>query len=182
MENQENAVVQIFQSERPKLLNYVRKWLNDAGERDAEDVVQDVMLSVIDNIDLAKPIENILAYIYRSIKNRIIDYYRKSKEKQVHFEDIVDEMSGNTLADILSDARYDTHNEIEKREIKEKIFKAVDRLKPELKAVWIATEIEEYTFEDLSLLWRKPIGTLLAQKHRAVLVLREELKEYKKEL
>ncbi len=180
-ESQALQLTRVFQSEHPKLINYVRKWLKDAGERDAEDIIQDVMLSVYDNLDPAMPIGNILAYIYRSIKNRIVDYYRKIKEKPVYFEDALDEMGGNTLADILADTRYDTHSEAEKKEIFDRIFKAVDHLKPEQKAIWIATEIENYSFDELSVFWQKPIGTLLAQKHRAVLALREELTDLKKE-
>jgi RNA polymerase sigma factor (sigma-70 family) len=172
-----NAVAVFFQKERPKLINFVRKRLSDTEDRDAEDVVQDVMLNIMNNPDPLATIENVAAYVYRSIKNRIVDHYRKRKERLVHFEDVIDAISGDTMALFLADARYDTHNEVEKKEIREKIMKAIDKLKPEQKAVWTATELEGFTFDELSILWQEPIGTLLARKHRATAVLKEKLKD-----
>jgi RNA polymerase sigma factor (sigma-70 family) len=171
------AITDFYNKERPKLLGYIRKLLSDSTDRDAEDLVQDVMLSLYgrDEEDTAEEVENIASYIYSALKNRIVDAYRKKKNKQIYFEDVVDTVSGFTLADILADAKYDTHSEVEKKDIIQKIYKAVDKLKPEQKAVWIATEIEGYTFEELSLLWQAPLGTLLARKHRAVLRLRKLL-------
>lgn len=158
------------------MVGYTRKLLKDATDRDAEDLVQDVMLSLYDrDDDDVVSIEHVGSYVYSSIRNRVIDAYRSKKNKHIHFEDIADTLTGFTLAEILSDKRYDTHNEMEKKEIVERIYKAVDKLKPEQKAVWIATEIEGYTFEELSLLWQTPLGTLLARKHRAVLRLRKLL-------
>lgn len=171
------AIATFYETEQPKLVNFVKKRLKNAGERDAEDIVQDVMLAFLNNIDPLKPIENIAGYFYQSLKNRIVDHYRRRKGEIVSFDEALDEMGGNTLADILADVRYDTYGEFEKKMVMESIFKAVDRLKPDQKAVWIATEIDEYTFEELSLFWNEPIGTLLARKHRAVIELRKRLKD-----
>lgn len=171
-----------YQTERHKLVGFIRKRLNDTTERDAEDLIQDVMLSLYgreEDEDEDMPIENIGSYIYSSLKNRIIDAYRNKKNKHIHFDDIADSVSGYTLAEILSDKRYDTHNEVEKNEIINGIYKAVDKLKPDQKAVWIATEMEGRSFEEIAHLWQTPIGTLLARKHRAVLRLRKLLEALK---
>jgi RNA polymerase sigma factor (sigma-70 family) len=172
-----NAVAVFFQKERPKLINFVRKRLDDTEDRDAEDVVQDVMLSIVNNLSFLAPVENMAAYVYRAIKNRIVDHYRKRKERLVHFEDVIDAISGDTMAEFLADVHYDTHNEVEKKEIRDRIMKAIDRLKPDQKAVWTATELEGFTFDELSILWQEPIGTLLARKHRATAILRQKLKD-----
>jgi len=57
----------------------------------------------------------------------------------------------------------------------------MDRLNINERAVVIATEIEGFTFKELSEMWDVPLGTLLAQKSRALAKLRESLplKEYK---
>lgn len=175
------AITDFYKKERPKLLGYIRKLLRDSTDRDAEDLVQDVMLTLYDRDEdeNAVTIGNLASYVYGAVKNRIIDSYRKKKNKPVYFEDVVDTVTGFTLSDILSDTKYDTHSEVEKKDIIQKIYKAVDKLNPEQKSVWIATEIEGYTFEELSLLWQTPLGTLLARKHRAVLRLRKLLAHLK---
>jgi DNA-directed RNA polymerase specialized sigma24 family protein len=43
--------------------------------------------------------------------------------------------------------------------------------------VWIATEIDGYTFRELSKEWGLPMGTLLVRKHRAVAALQKELRD-----
>lgn len=175
------VITDFYSKERPKLVGYIRKLLKDSSDRDAEDIVQDVMLNLVDRDgdDSANIIEDITSYVYGALKNRIIDSYRKKKNKSLHFEELADTVTGYTLADILSDIKYDTHTRVEKKEINRRIYEAVDRLNTDQKAVWIATEMDGYSFEELSVLWQVPLGTLLARKHRAVLRLRTMLKDLK---
>ena len=180
MDKEKQKLSDFFRKEYQKLIHYVRKLLKDSGERNADDIIQDVMVSIYEKTDPLISIENIGAYIYRSLYHKIVDQYRKKKDKPLHFEDVMNPQSGETLSDILADTHYDTHSTAEKNEIKERIFKAVDHLKPDQKAVWIAVEIEGYTFDELSLLWQEPIGTLLARKYRASRVLRKKLEVFKK--
>ena len=185
MANKKKELTDFYQKERPKLVGYIRKWLNDSNDRDAEDTVQDVMLSLYgredreDDDDEEESISNNGSYIYSSLKNRVIDAYRNKKNRHIRFDDIADTVSGYTLSEILSDARYDTHNAIEKKYIIGRICQAVDKLNPEQKAIWIATEMEGQSFDELAELWDTPIGTLLARKHRAVQKLRKLLSDLK---
>lgn len=166
-----------FDTEKGKLVHFIRKEIKDVAERDAEDILQDVMLSMLNSVDPNKKIENLTAYIYRSIRNRIIDLYRKPKV-EVSMDDTLQTDEGYTLADILSDMRYDTHTIMEKKDIERRIFEAVDRLKPDQRAIWVSTEMDGHTFEELSVLWGESIGTLLSRKHRATEKLRKALKDF----
>ena len=69
-----------FTREQKKLVNYVHRLIKDTSEMDAEDIVQDVMLNLFDTADITAPIENLSAYVYRSIYNRVVDRY-------LHLED-----------------------------------------------------------------------------------------------
>jgi RNA polymerase sigma factor (sigma-70 family) len=83
------------------------------------------------------------------------------------------------LSDVLHDIRYDTFSEVEKNEIREKLFKAIDSLKNEEKALIIATEFEGESFKELSEKWDEPLGTLLSRKSRALNKLKKILNQYK---
>ena len=171
--NLAKSIVDFFLSQKGKILHFIRKNLRDSAERDAEDILQDVMLYILESADPAAPIENLAAYVYRSIRNRIIDQYRKPVKTLS-----LDENSGGSapaLSEILSDLRYDTHNDAERREIMERIYKALDELPPEQKAVWTAVELENWHFDELAAMWDEPLGTLLARKHRASAALRSKL-------
>lgn len=171
-------IVDFFQARKGQLLHYIRKNLRDSAERDAEDILQDVMLYILESSDPADPIENLAAYVYRSVRNRIIDQYRKpGKTVSLDAPSVSDDKPA--LSEILADLRYDTHNEVERREIMERIYEALDELPVEQKAVWAAIELEDRHFEELSILWEEPIGTLLARKHRATAALRKKLNDLK---
>jgi RNA polymerase sigma-70 factor (ECF subfamily) len=175
-EKQRKKIAEFFAKEKNRLVNYVRRWIQDTAERDGEDIVQDVMLNIFDSTDVTAPIENLAAYVYRSLYNRAVDMLRKSR-RTVSLDTQIDGNADRTFLDVLSDVRYDAHIEIQKKELRARIFKAVDRLKPGLRAVFIATEFEGRTFRELSDTWDVPIGTLLSRKHRAVSKVKSALED-----
>jgi RNA polymerase sigma-70 factor (ECF subfamily) len=153
---------QFFRQEYSGLVRFVRRLIDDAADRDAEDIVQDVMLGIFDKADVTAPIENLAAYVYRSLRNRVIDIFRKK-------EDAV------PLPDVIPDAGSDTDLRVERKELMEIVFQVVDSLPEDQRAVLIATEWEGWSFRELSEKWRVPIGTLLARKSRAVQHVRKKL-------
>jgi RNA polymerase sigma factor (sigma-70 family) len=136
--------------------------IDDAGDRDAEDIVQDVMLSIFDKADVTIPIENLAAYVYRSLRNKVIDIFRKREEIL-------------SLSDVIGDAKSDTEKVVERKELMDFVFRAIDSLPDVQRAVLIATEFEGWSFRELSEVWEIPIGTLLARKSRALQHIRKKL-------
>ena len=155
---------EFFQKEYFRLVRYVRRLIDDAGDRDAEDIVQDVMLSIFDKADVTIPIENLAAYVYRSLRNKVIDIFRKREEIL-------------SLSDVIGDARSDTERVVERKELMDFVFRAIDSLPDVQRAVLIATENEGWSFRELSEEWEIPIGTLLARKSRALQHIRKKLTE-----
>jgi RNA polymerase sigma-70 factor (ECF subfamily) len=155
-----------FQSEYQKLLNFVRKNLEERFfGASPEDIVQDVALGLINRLDLDTQVGNLSAYIYRSIKNRIIDSQKKP-QRNVSIEDFGDQEKGNYLLNTISN---ETDEETAYRDIDPvRLKEAIGQLRPDEQAVIIATEFEERSYEDLSDEWEVPVGTLLSRKHRAL--------------
>lgn len=174
-----NKVEEYFIVQKGRLLHYIRSNLKINGARDAEDLLQDVMLGILEKITPSDDITNLGGYVYRSIKNRLIDSYRSNKEELSLNSEINEEK--HTLLDIMADLRYDTHLEADKTILREKIFNAVDKLNNDMKAVWCAVELESHTYQELSVMWDVPLGTLLSRKRRADLKLREMLSELRSE-
>jgi RNA polymerase sigma factor (sigma-70 family) len=153
---------EFFRRERSRLVRYVGRLIDDAADREAEDIVQDVMLGVFDRADITIPIENLSAYIYQAIRNKIVDIFRKKKQ-------VI------PLPDEVRDAGSSTEDVVEKKELVDYVHQAIDSLSPESRAVVIATEFEGRTFRELSEEWNIPIGTLLARKSRALQQMRDKL-------
>jgi RNA polymerase sigma-70 factor (ECF subfamily) len=73
------AVAEFFREEHGRLVGFVRGWLDDIAAEEAEDIIQDVALNLFDRADIMAPIRDLSAYVYRSLKNRIVDYFRRKK-------------------------------------------------------------------------------------------------------
>ncbi len=162
-ETQKKRIASFISAEWSRLVSYVRGRIADAAERDAEDVVQDVIERLLETEEMGSPIVDLSAYLYRSLRNRVIDLYRKPKRTT---EEVPEE---------LSDLRFEASEGLDREEAREALFDAIEELPPAQREVLVATELEGRSFKDLAQEWKTPIGTLLARKHRAMHALRETL-------
>ncbi len=162
-DTQKKRIADFLAAEWHRLVGYVRSWIEDSADRDAEDIVQDVVTGIFEKADVTAPIADLAAYFYRSLRNRIVDAYRAAPKKTV------------ALTEPVLDERYEASLQAEWKENRERLFNAIDALVPAQKAVLVATELEGRSFRELSEEWDVPIGTLLARKHRAIHALRKAL-------
>lgn len=172
-----NRVFEFFAKEHKKFKNYVQRKIQSISDMDAEDIVGEVMLSLFNKAEISGNIENLAAYVYRSLYNKSIDYLRKNS-RTVSLQSCINEDGETTLMEFLTDISTNVYNETEKKEFLNKLVEAIGNLEPRQRAVFVATEIKGQTFRELSDQWNEPIGTLLSRKCRAVRVLRETLKDY----
>ena len=63
----DNDVRSIIATERQRFVHYVRSLIRETAEMDAEDVVHDVIISILERADLVRP-DFLLAYIFRSLR------------------------------------------------------------------------------------------------------------------
>lgn len=157
--------------ERKKLVGYVKTLLRETGSMDAEDLVQDVVLRLLERRNSANSIENTSAYLYRSLRNRVIDYQRA--QKPVQSADTPLSESGETLLDLLKDYRPDALELLQTEQGKIELFEALDRLSEIEKQVVIAHELEGTSFKHMTNAWSIPQNTLISHKSRAMQKLRK---------
>lgn len=176
-ESEKSMVARFFAEEGKKLLRYVRGKLRRMDEMDAEDIVADVMLHMLEKAGFTSHIESFPAYVYRALRNRVVDYQRSLKNT-ISLDNCVDEDGEIALIDLLADESSSVTGQVERREFFRKLGQALDRLEAKQRAVFLATEFAGKSFKSLSMEWGEPIGTLLSRKSRAVKVLRKALKDY----
>jgi RNA polymerase sigma factor (sigma-70 family) len=175
-ETWQSKAVAFVAKEREKLVSYVRRLIDDAADRDGEDIVQDIILNIFNRSDVSEPIEHLTAYIYQSIRNRVTDYLRKRKET-LSLDAEFSEGDDLRLRDVLRDTGCDPENEELRLDIRRRLFAALDALEEDQRAVVIATEFEGHTIRSLAESWHVPVGTLLARRSRALSRIRKALAE-----
>ena len=163
-----------FNDEYHSLKTYTQSRIDDASDRDAEDIVQDVALKLFSRPDTASPIHNIAGFVYNSIRNRIIDIMRTKKD-QVHIEN---EMENRLIA--FTELFYGKSDNSYSEDMKLALKKAIINLKPVYRNSIKAIDFEGLTYKEVSLETGIPTGTLMSQRHRAIAILFKEL-ETKKE-
>jgi len=159
----------IIESDRQRFIYYVRTLLKGSAQEDAEDVVHDVLIKILDRPDLPAP-EFLLAYIYRSLKNRVIDYLRTRKP----MTSLDTDTEAGSLIDLLRDSGPDGLAVLLSQERSKVLFEALETLGEMEKRVIIAHEFEGIPFKTLSQMWDIPLNTLLSHKSRAM----NKLKKY----
>ena len=156
--------------ERGKLLNYIRSRI--ANFEDAEDILQDVLVQAVKNMNVAQPIDNIMAWLYTAARNRIVDWYRKKKNRTVSLHSEEDDLS---LEDLLFDSGINVERDYIRSVVMETIFESLDALPEEQREVFILQAVEGRTFREISDAAGVSINTLLARKRYAVKFLRKRL-------
>lgn len=173
VEKEHKGLKSFISSEYRNLVSYVRRYFNENYyDISAEDIVQDVAVNVFSKLDFDAHVENIAGYVYRSIRNRIIDFQRK-KRKEILFEKFTGNDGEDHFSENISEASEFFFNEIDDDKFYASMQEALNKLSPNQQMVFVATEIDGFTFEELSDQLEIPIGTLLSWKHRGVKKLKE---------
>jgi RNA polymerase sigma factor (sigma-70 family) len=164
---------------RPRLLNFIRRRVST--DEDAEDILQDVFFQFLSNNSVAQPIEQLSAWLYTVARNRIIDWYRKRKQK---VESPMDEETGlpMNLEEILFDPSDEPDRVLFRGAVWDALAEALEDLPEEQSEVFMLHELEGRSFKEIAELTGENINTLLSRKRYAVLALRKALQEMYNEL
>ncbi len=165
-----NNLRTFFNDEYHSLKAYAKSKIDNAADRDAEDIVQDVALNLFSRANNSSPINNIAGFVYNSLKNKIIDILRVKRERI----EIENELETRLIefTELLYGKSDNTYSEKMKNELK----KAITNLKPHYKKIIIAIDFEGFTYKEISAETGIPTGTLMSRRHRAISLLFNELK------
>ena len=172
---QNRRLSDVITREQARLRQFIRARVR--SDSDAEDIFQEVFYEFVDAYRLAKPLEQVGAWLFRVARNRITDLFRRTNsasseasgsrrsqgEDARNWEDLL------PSPDAGPDALY------ARKLLLEELSAAVDELPKEQREVFIANELEGRTFKSLSEETGVSVNTLLSRKRYAVLHLRRRL-------
>jgi len=171
-------IEELFRNDRKKYLGFIRQRVR--SQEEAEDILQDVFTNVLAaSQDVHKPIENIASWVFTSVRNRIIDSYRKKRTD--NFSDIgssTEKSDGlENVERFLGDFSFNPESDLVRKTIWEAVLAGLEELPIEQKDVFIKNEFEGVSFREMSEESGVNINTLLARKRYAVLHLRKRLQD-----
>jgi len=173
--DQDRRISEAVEQQRGRLRNFIRSRVPDPS--DAEDILQDVFYELVAAYRLAKPIEQLGAWLFRVARNRIIDRFRKQKPEASSVGGRAGDENTLSLEDLLPSPDAGPETVFVRNVLMDEIGEALAELPPEQREVFIANEIEGRTFAEIAEETGTSINTLLSRKRYAVLHLRRHLRE-----
>ena len=153
-----------------KLLRYVLR-ISNIKKEDAEDLLQEVFIKVYQNLNEFDQKLKFSSWIYRITHNVVIDNFRKIKARP-EIANLDQEINDRVLENIKSDFDITRETDIKYlRDVMEKVLKKIDR---KYKEVLVLRFFEDKSYEEMSDILKKPIGTISTLINRAKKQLRKE--------
>ena len=172
---QDQLLSQAMERDRPRLRNFIRKHVADTS--DAEDILQDVFYELLEAYRLAKPVEQVTAWLFRVARNRIIDLFRRRRSGSLNeLASRAEEDGSLFLVELLPSPDADPGAAYAQGLILDELDDALEELPATQRDVFLAHEIEGRSFKEISAETGLSINTLLSRKHYAVLHLRRRLR------
>jgi RNA polymerase sigma factor (sigma-70 family) len=177
MSLKEQHISETYESEKGRLTGFIRKRVS--SDEDAEDISQDVFLSLSTGFEDILNLSNTLSWIYAVAKKKIIDFKRKKKNFRLEDQQQLafDGDEPLLIADIIPAIESLPDDKMMEDLIWEEILYGLELLPKNQKEVFVLHELEGLSFQDISELTGENVNTLLSRKRYAVTFLREHLGE-----
>jgi RNA polymerase sigma-70 factor (ECF subfamily) len=155
------SFVYIVETYEKPLLRFIHR-ISSVSEEDAKDILQDAFIKMYRNVNSFDAKWKFSSWAYRITRHEVIDHFRKKKVRpQINFSDLGDAVIGRFSAAI--DIEEEIHTSISK----EKLLELLDELDYKYKEILVLKFLEEKSYEEMSDIIKKPIGTIGTRINRA---------------
>ena len=174
MTEQDRQISEVIAEQRGRLRNFIRRRVPDPS--DAEDIMQEVFYELVEANRLLMPINHVNGWLFRVARNRITDLFRK-KKPEIFSDAAVEDEAGELLhiEDLLPSPDAGPEALYFRSVLLDELEFALGELPREQREVFVAHELEERSFKELSAESGVSVNTLLSRKRYALLHLRERL-------
>jgi RNA polymerase sigma-70 factor, ECF subfamily len=163
LENQE-VFLYLMQRYEDKLSRYIRRFAGISGGP-AEDIVQEVFIKVYKNLNDFDSDMNFSSWIYRITHNETINQLKKINRQKTASLETDDEDVVNLIDIIESDVNLET--ETQKKDLQKNVQKILSMLSPPFREILVLRYLEDRSYEEISHILKKPMGTIATLINRA---------------
>jgi RNA polymerase sigma factor (sigma-70 family) len=168
----------VYKEYKDELKGYISKRIG--FKEDVEDILQNIFYNLSRINLIENPIEHISSWLYTVAQNQITDFYRKKREEPMpSFSD--DESSEDDFVSTVFELLSDPDDNPETKYIQSLVWieleAALSHLPIEQRTVFELTELEGFSFKEISETTGISINTLLSRKRYAISYLREQLRD-----
>ena len=119
----------------------------------------------LNRFDLQKPF---FPWLYRIVKNLSLNEIRNRKNRTAKLQNLAFLDFSHTVVE--------EERPLEKEELKQEVWQAIDSLKPAEKEILLLREFQEYSYQEIAEMLEIPVGTVMSRLYTARKALKEKLK------
>jgi RNA polymerase sigma factor (sigma-70 family) len=162
-----------YRAKRKEYVGWVTREIRNVA--DAEDVVQSAFASALNRLDALSTVENLGAWLFASIKNRVVDAWRAKARR---WESGERDVSAETLAEIAQATGLDPADALESEALLDALQAAIEALPAEQASVLRAQALEGESFASISRRTGISEDTLASRKRYAIAAIAKALRAW----
>jgi RNA polymerase sigma-70 factor (ECF subfamily) len=164
----------IVQRYKQPLLNYIGRMV---GERElALDFTQDVFIKTYASLHTYRPQHKFSTWLFKIASNLTIDYWRKKKIDAYSFDQTRSTDDDRPNIQIPS-KELSVVEKFELREIRERVEKAMQKIPPSLRELFVWRHVNEFSYEEIAEIKGLPVGTIKNKVFQAKELIRRNLEQ-----
>ena len=179
----EDAFREMVRTYQEQVYNLVFRMLGNHEE--AEDLSQDVFVTVFKSIDRFRGDSKLSTWLYRIAANQCKNRYKYLARRQFHAAKPLDELSerdaaGRDGGPVMSlQAQISEPDKIvEGKRLEEAIQREIAALDDEQRLLVVLRDIQGLSYQEMAVITELPEGTVKSRLHRARRNLKKQLKKY----
>ena len=147
----------------------------------ADDVAQEVFITVFESIRSFRKESTLATWIYRIAVTKSLEFIRKQKRRKRF--GIFYSLFGDNVQPKFESVNYDHPGvALENKETGEALFKALDKLSESQRTAFVLHNIEGMSYEETAQIMNTTVSSIESLIHRATVNLRKYLTDYYKNL
>lgn len=169
-----SALAKLVKAQEKTVYNFAFKICRNPEQ--AENIMQETFLSMIKSLHQFDGNSKLTTWLYRIISNHCLMAYRKKKTQFLSFDE-----DNDIENKISNDWSVIPSNVIENNELKDILDKAINKLAPDYRIVFILRDVNGFSTEETGKITNLSIPAVKSRLHRARAFLRDEInKAFKK--
>jgi RNA polymerase sigma-70 factor (ECF subfamily) len=174
----ERAFRELLEEHRDRVYNITFRMLGNRAE--AEDVAQEVFISVFKNVDSFREESKISTWLYRVTVNHCKNRIKYLARRHDRDRDELDETSHQANGAIAGPQRRAAQPDraLEGAQMEVILQEAIQSLDDEHRIVVVLRDVEDLSIEEICDITKLPDGTVKSRLHRARLALRKKLQRH----
>jgi len=144
-----------------KIARYIKR-ISGGSKEDIEDLLQEIFIKIYQNLNDFDKSLKFSSWVYRIAHNHVISEFRKKKSRP---QSVAGEEIDEFLYNIASELNIE--KDINDNDLRKDIKKVLTQLDFKYREVLILKFLEEKSYEEISDILRKPIGTVGTLINRA---------------